>query len=58
VGSACHIVLSGASGTQNVDALFFMLGWAQYSFQKKRTEIHYGELMFLPLVRSTGHLVH
>jgi hypothetical protein len=34
VGSAGHIVHSGAFGSQNIGALFFMLGWAQCSFHK------------------------
>jgi hypothetical protein len=28
VGSAGHVVHSGASGGQNINALFFLLGWA------------------------------
>jgi hypothetical protein len=34
VGYAGHVVHCVASGTQNVDALFFMLGWNRYSFPK------------------------
>jgi hypothetical protein len=30
VGSVGHVVHCGASGTQNVDALFFMIGWDRY----------------------------
>jgi hypothetical protein len=32
VGSAGHVVHSCASEQQNIDALFFMLGWAQGRF--------------------------
>jgi hypothetical protein len=30
VGSAGHVVHSSMSRTQNIDALFFMLGWDRY----------------------------
>jgi hypothetical protein len=35
VGAAGHVVHSGASGVQNIDALLFMLGWDWYGFEKK-----------------------
>jgi hypothetical protein len=58
VGFARHIMHSGASGAQNVDALFFKLGWDWYGFDKKRAGTHYTELVFLHLVESVGHVVH
>jgi hypothetical protein len=46
MGSAGHIVYSGASGAQNIDALFFMLGYDRYGFNKKRAGTCYAELVF------------
>jgi hypothetical protein len=34
VGSAGHVVRSGASDEQNIDTLFFMLVWDQYRYKK------------------------
>jgi hypothetical protein len=58
VGSADHVVHSGASRARNVDALFFFLGWERYRFDKKRTGTCYAEILFLHLVDSAGHVVH
>jgi hypothetical protein len=47
VGSAGHVVHSGASGMRNIDELFFMLGWPWCSFHQKRDGTRYSELVFL-----------
>jgi hypothetical protein len=57
-GSVAHVVHSSASGARNVEALFFMLGWDRYVFDKKRVGTHYVELLYLHPVRSVGHVVH
>jgi hypothetical protein len=41
-----------------MDALFFILRWAQCYFHKKRTGTYYAKLVFLHPVSSTGHVVH
>jgi hypothetical protein len=58
MGSAGHVVHSGPSGECNGDALFFMLAWNLYKFEKKCTGTHYAELVFLHPVGSAGHVVH
>jgi hypothetical protein len=58
VGSVGHVVHSGVSGVQNVGALFFMLRWDRYGFDKKRIGTHYVELLFLHPVGSACHVVH
>jgi hypothetical protein len=50
-------VHSDASGVQNINTLFFMLGWDQYGFEKKYIWTHYAELLFLHPVGSAGHVV-
>ncbi len=44
--SVGHIVHFGASGLQNITALFFMLVWDQYGFHRKRAGTRYEELVF------------
>jgi hypothetical protein len=51
-----HVVHSGASTAQIVDAPFFILGWDRYGYDKKRT--HYAQLVFLHLVGYVGHIMH
>jgi hypothetical protein len=58
VGSVGTIVHSCASGAQNVDALFFILEWDRYGFNKKRARTCYTELMFSDPVGSVAHIVH
>jgi hypothetical protein len=58
LGSAGHVVHSGASGLQNIDALFAMLGSDRSGFNKKHVEIRYAEPGFFHLVGSVGHVVH
>jgi hypothetical protein len=51
-------VHSGVSRAQNVDTLFFVLGWDQYGFHKKHVGACYAELYFLHPVGSAYHVVY
>jgi hypothetical protein len=54
---AGHIVHSGVSGARNINAIFFILGWDRYGFDKKHAEASYTKIVFLHPVGSVGHLV-
>jgi hypothetical protein len=56
--STGHIVGSSASDGQNINALFFMLGWARCRSYEKCAATRYTELVFLYLVGYVGHVVH
>jgi hypothetical protein len=54
----CQVVPCGASGSRNIDTLFFVLGWDWCSFHKKQVGRSYIELVFLHPVGYAGHVVH
>jgi hypothetical protein len=58
MGSAGHVGHSGSSGARNVDALFFLLGWARCGFGEKCVGTHYVDLVFLHPVGYAAHVVH
>jgi hypothetical protein len=58
VGSTGPVDYSGRSRARNVIALFFMLSWDQFGFDKKCAGTRYAELVFLHPVGSMGLLMH
>jgi hypothetical protein len=58
VGSVRYVLHFGVSALQNVDTLFFILGWDQYRLDKKHVGTHYAELVFLRPVGCAGQVVH
>jgi hypothetical protein len=52
-----HVVLLVCLGTQNIHALFVMLGWARCGAHKKRIRTRHAKLVFLHPCRSAGHVV-
>jgi hypothetical protein len=52
------VVHSGASGVENIDALFFMLRWPPCGLHKKYVVTRYTNLVFLRPVGSAGQVVH
>jgi hypothetical protein len=58
VGSVCRIVHTDAFGDRNVDALFFMLRWDRYRFNKNRPRTCYAKYVFVHPVGPVDHVVH
>jgi hypothetical protein len=58
VGSAGHVVHSGAYESRNIDALFFKLEWGRYRFHKKCAKTRYAELVLLHPMGFEVHVVH
>jgi hypothetical protein len=57
-GITGHVVHSCVFGAQKVDALFFVLRWAQCSFYKKRVGTSCAALVFFHAVGSASHVAH
>jgi hypothetical protein len=55
---AGHVVHSGASGSRNINTVYFMLGRDRYELHKKHAGTRYAELVFLLPFRSTVHIAH
>jgi hypothetical protein len=58
VGSADHVVHSGASGGVKHDHTIFHARVDQYGFDKNRAGTRYAKLVFLHSVGYAGHVVH
>jgi hypothetical protein len=58
VGSVEHVVHSGVPTSQNIDTLFFLLGWDRYGFHKMQAGTCYVELVVLHPVGSAHHALH
>jgi hypothetical protein len=58
VGSLGQVVHSSASGAQNVDTLFLLLGWSRCGFHTNCSGIRDAKLVLLHPVASAGHVVH
>jgi hypothetical protein len=52
------VFASGASGAQNIDALFFILGLDRYGFNKKHARTRYAELVFSHPTGFAFNVVH
>jgi hypothetical protein len=58
LGNCGQVVHSGASRAQNIDAIFYMVRWDLYGFQKRCIGTRYAELVFLHPVGYVGHVFH